>query len=315
MNLKNNEKEKVENENLIEEKTLGQKIVERRKEQGLSQEKFAEKMGCTRQMVSRWELDQSTPRMPKIKKISAILDIPIEELLGEKVNKNDSSAKKGVNPKIIIKNLLICIITVAALYLLYSGYKFLVLNSITSKVAEYENLDNYHFVIESYTDQNINKKQEVWYKDGWYKIVQTDILNNIEDSLTIYIDINNGYRYIVDEKNKTYSQFKLFNTEQYNNGRYLYNSMPLALIKENNDFKELSFKINKIFAYFKDNKIYLTINNEDIQLDKNTLLPLSQITIFKENQNKIENTNQYIIELNNVTDEDVKISNEYEKIN
>lgn len=316
MDLKNNEKEKVENENLIEEKTLGQKIVEGRKEKGLSQEKFAEKMGCTRQMVSRWELDQSMPRMQKIKKISSILNIPIEELLGEKAdknNENDSSAKKKVNPKIIIKNVLICIVTVVALYLLYSGYKFLVLNLITSKVAEYENLDNYHFTIESYIDQNINGKQEVWYKDGLYKIVHTDIVNNIEASSTMYLDINNGCRYIIDEQSKTYSQVKLFNTEQYDNGRYLYCSIPLELIKENNDLKKLSFEINKIFAYFIDQKLYLKINDETIQLNKDTLLPISQSTVFKENQNKIENFNRYNIELNNVTDEDIKIPNEYKK--
>ena len=315
MDVKNNER--TEKENLVKEMTLGQKIVEGRKVKKLSQEKFAEKMGCTRQMVSRWELDQSVPRTQKIKKISTILDISIEELMGEKADKSkkDSSEKKGINLKVIIKNVLICVITLAALYLLYSGYKYLILNSITSKVAEYENANNYHFVMESYIDKNINKKEEVWYKDGLYKIIHTDIVNNIESSTTMYLDINNRYRYAIDDENKTYSQFKLFNAEQYNNGRYMYSLFPLEIIKENNIAKEIAFKINKIFAYFIDKKLYLIINDEVIQLNKENLLPISQSTVFQENQNKIENFIRYNIELDKVTDEDVKIPNSYAKMN
>ena len=73
--------EKIEekNENNKKVKTLGEKIVEGRRKKGLSQEKFAEKMGCTRQMVSRWELDLSVPRTQKIRKISNILNISIED--------------------------------------------------------------------------------------------------------------------------------------------------------------------------------------------------------------------------------------------
>ncbi len=317
MDVKNNEK--LENENLVKEMTLGQKIVEGRKIKKLSQEKFAEKMGCTRQMVSRWELDQSVPRTQKIKKISSILDISIEELMGEKYSKNNTSnnstSKKPVNIKIVIKNILICVITLAALYLLYCGYKFLILNSISSRVAKYENANNYHVTIESCINNDINGKKEIWYKDGLYKIIETYIANNIEDISTLYIDINNGYRYLIDNKNKSYSQAKLFSTEQYDNGRYMYSLFPLELIKENSDFKQLTFYINKVFAYFKSNSLYLVINNENIQLDKDTLLPISQTILLKENQIVQKNCNKFYIELNNVTDEDVKVPNDYTKIN
>ena len=39
--------------------TLGQRIQQIRTEHGLSQEEFAEKLGTTRQTVSRWELEVS----------------------------------------------------------------------------------------------------------------------------------------------------------------------------------------------------------------------------------------------------------------
>ena len=314
------ENEKSEKEKLEKEKTLGEKIVEGRRNKGLSQEKFAEKMGCTRQMVSRWELDQAVPRTQKLKKISSILSIPIEELIftneENKKKQNKMKLMKMLNRKNIIRCLLIFIIIVVALYFLYSGYKLLVLNSISSKVAEYKNANNYHFVMKSYIDQKIIRKQEIWFKDGVYKIVQTNIANDIEDVSTTYIDINNKYRYVIDEESKTYSQVNLFNSEQYDDGVLMYSLFPIDIANENNNFEKLSFNFDKkVFAFFKNEYLYLIINDETIQFDKDTLLPISQMTVFTENQNKIENTNKYRIELNNVTDDDVKISNEYQKIN
>lgn len=311
--------EKLEKDNLKKEKTLGEKIVEGRKEKGLSQEKFAEKIGCTRQMVSRWEQNQATPRTQKIKKMSCVLGIPIQELIFTDKEKLKEQRKKKIkklfNRKNIIRSLIIAVIIIAALYFLYSGYKFLVLNSISSRVAEYENANNYHCIIESYIEKNINNKKEVWYKDGLYKIIETNIVNDVEDISITCLDINNGYRYIIDEENKIYSQVKLFNSELYDNGKFMYSLFPLDILKENIELKKLSFKINKVFAYIKDNKLYLTINDEDIQFNKDTLLPICQTTIFTENQNKIENQVKYNIELNSVIDTDVKISDKYKKIN
>ena len=112
MNVINQNKQKSEKEKLQNEKTLGEKIVEGRKRKGLSQEKFAEKIGCTRQMVSRWELDQSMPRTDKIKQISSVLDISIEDSMGktEENEPNKLALVKFLNRKNIIKCLLIFII-------------------------------------------------------------------------------------------------------------------------------------------------------------------------------------------------------------
>lgn len=41
--------------------TLGEKIQKLRSRQRLSQEALAEKVTVTRQTISKWELDQSTP--------------------------------------------------------------------------------------------------------------------------------------------------------------------------------------------------------------------------------------------------------------
>ena len=311
--------QKSEKEKLQNEKTLGEKIVEGRRKKRLSQEKFAEKIGCTRQIVSRWELDQSMPRTENLKQISSVLDISIEDLMGKTEEDENGTRKltvvKFLNRKNIIKYVLIPVIIVIALYFLYSGYKLLLLNSIIPRIGEYKNVNNYHFIMETYIDQKITEKREVWYKDGLYKIIETYIVDNIESSSIEYIDINNEIKYVIDEQNKIYSQAKLFDIETYENGKYMYNSFPLELNKENNNFMKVSFKINKIFAYLRESNLYLIMNNEIMQLDKDTLLPISETIIMQENQNKFRNDIKYDIELNGVTENDVKVPSDYKKIN
>ena len=46
--------------------SLGQRLYDLRKTTGLSQEKAAEQLGVTRQTVSKWETDQTTPDFDKI---------------------------------------------------------------------------------------------------------------------------------------------------------------------------------------------------------------------------------------------------------
>ena len=45
---------------------IGEKIFELRKSRNLSQEEVAEKLNVTRQTVSKWETNQSTPDFDKI---------------------------------------------------------------------------------------------------------------------------------------------------------------------------------------------------------------------------------------------------------
>lgn len=61
--------------------TLGNRLYEMRKEKGLSQEKTAEILGVTRQTISKWETDQSTPDFDKILPLCELYGISTEELL------------------------------------------------------------------------------------------------------------------------------------------------------------------------------------------------------------------------------------------
>lgn len=74
--------------------TLGERLLAYRNRVGLSQEKLAEKIGVTRQTVSKWETNQSTPDFDKIIPLCEILGITIEELIkGEEETQNHEQQK------------------------------------------------------------------------------------------------------------------------------------------------------------------------------------------------------------------------------
>lgn len=61
--------------------TFGEKIQRLRKEKGFSQEELAEKLSVTRQTVSKWELDQSTPDLEHIEKLCDIYEVTADYLI------------------------------------------------------------------------------------------------------------------------------------------------------------------------------------------------------------------------------------------
>lgn len=59
---------------------LSEKIYTLRRERGLSQEQLAEKIGVSRQAISKWEGGLSTPELDKLKALSECFQISIDEL-------------------------------------------------------------------------------------------------------------------------------------------------------------------------------------------------------------------------------------------
>ena len=64
--------------------TLGEKIFNLRTQKGFSQETLGEKLGVSRQSVSKWETDQSVPELDKIVAISEVFGVSTDYLLKEK---------------------------------------------------------------------------------------------------------------------------------------------------------------------------------------------------------------------------------------
>ncbi len=71
---------------------LGSKLYELRKKSGLSQEAFAEKLGVSRQAVSKWECGASLPDTDNLITISKLYGVSLDELIG-----NESSTRQEQN--------------------------------------------------------------------------------------------------------------------------------------------------------------------------------------------------------------------------
>ena len=62
--------------------TLGQRIAQKRKELGLSQEGLGEQLGVSRQAIYKWESDASLPEIDKLITLSRIFSVSVGWLLG-----------------------------------------------------------------------------------------------------------------------------------------------------------------------------------------------------------------------------------------
>lgn len=83
---------------------LGNKIQSLRKKLNFSQEQLAEKLNVTRQTISKWELEETTPDIKQAKKLSEIFKVSLDELLEtdinntivEKVSKTEKLTEIGI---------------------------------------------------------------------------------------------------------------------------------------------------------------------------------------------------------------------------
>ena len=85
---------------------VGEKILQLRKKMGLSQEELAEKLNVTRQTISKWETNQSSPDFEKIVPLCDLFEITTDELLRGKSenikNLDDSKIRRKTACKVSI---------------------------------------------------------------------------------------------------------------------------------------------------------------------------------------------------------------------
>lgn len=62
---------------------LSEKIYTLRRKNGLSQEQLAEKIGVSRQAISKWEGGLSTPELDRLRALSECFGVTIDELTSE----------------------------------------------------------------------------------------------------------------------------------------------------------------------------------------------------------------------------------------
>lgn len=300
--------------------SFGDRLYEARRKSGLSQEAFSDKLGVSRQMISKWELGTATPRTSRMKKICETLQISCDELVtGKKLDLDNKS--KGANSRpvahkssifeMLLKGVAVIILFLIVFYLGYSCYKLVVLTNISNKVSKYESLNNYYCKIDNYGDNGIKETKNIWYKDGIYKIEIITYNDAEENTSTKIINCNENKRYEYNNETKEYDEFDLSQIalKFYSDGRYMYSLFPTILKKGDVNIGKYAFKLGNIPTYTEKGILFMEIDDKLIQLNNETYLPISQSLIGKKNNVSISDNRvvYYNVELNCVTDEEINM--------
>ena len=121
---------------------FNEKLIQLRKEKGLSQEELGEKFNVARQTISKWELGETTPEMDKLVQISEIFDISLDNLIKDKQEvKTENNTNTQKLAGIIITILKVCGILLAIYLILVviAGIMFSVIPKTNVEKVENEN--------------------------------------------------------------------------------------------------------------------------------------------------------------------------------
>ena len=77
---------------------LYEKLYELRRASGMSQEELAEKLGVSRQAVSKWESGATQPELSKLIELSKLYNVSVDELLSLEHAKNQQDAAEAPTP-------------------------------------------------------------------------------------------------------------------------------------------------------------------------------------------------------------------------
>lgn len=88
---------------------LSENLKVLRKQKGFSQEELATRLHVVRQTISKWEKNLSVPDADTLIRLAEILEVPVSELLGEKIENekvtNDVAEQLSrINEQLAIKN-------------------------------------------------------------------------------------------------------------------------------------------------------------------------------------------------------------------
>jgi len=138
---------------------LGEKIQKLRKSKGLSQEQLGDKVNVTRQTISNWELNETTPNIEQLKLLSLTLDISVDELIDndiknilvEKFEQTEIKTNKLFKTFVIISIIIILIFVIEIIAVTFYGlgYKKVKTDSTLYVTCELEN-QKYYFDVSYY---------------------------------------------------------------------------------------------------------------------------------------------------------------------
>lgn len=152
-------------------KSIGDRIYSLRKKLGLSQEEFANRIGVTRQVVSKWEMNQVIPLTDKLEKISEEFNISYDEIL------RDMDSKKKNN---IVKYILVFLGIIIIEIVIIIIYTYM----LDKKDMEYKCVGTRTYYVDRVYDSDDDNYKYVTFIDKDNQVnnikVRKIVVNNIE---------------------------------------------------------------------------------------------------------------------------------------
>lgn len=101
---------------------LNEKLLNLRKQKGLSQQELANQLNVSRQSVSKWELNESEPSLNNIIVLSEIFNVSTDYLLKETENQSNENKTKLSSIFLVIGTLIVLLGALTS-YMLYQERK------------------------------------------------------------------------------------------------------------------------------------------------------------------------------------------------
>ena len=190
---------------------IGEKIISERKKHKLNQEDLAELIGVTRQTISNWELNETSPDLKQAQKLSDIFNISMDELIGkkniilEKIDKTESNSNLIIK---LIKTLGITLGTLIFILVCIIGIYFYTTNYYESELIStgegrtcyYNGKISNYVIMKNNCDNSLSFDIEEWsiVNDLNLYNVKTGNPKEILDKIVKYIEDNGGV--CLDEK-------------------------------------------------------------------------------------------------------------------
>ncbi|MGM9878191.1 MAG: helix-turn-helix transcriptional regulator [Bacilli bacterium] len=305
----------------MDQSKIGKFIAKSRRENNLTQQELADKLGVTDRAVSHWENGRSLPDVSLFKKLCEILNISINELInGEKIviekeknNYENISTANNIKKDKKYSRYIIIILFITILLIVSLSYinNYLKTNLITDNDYLYDKVVNIikHNELKNNPD-NIKKDFNVFYsyhkfgieEKGNYKYVYMWIYSisyyiEEENSLAISSSSSNAYKVTIKndniiniEKSKDDDRFKMSVKELFPNDI----AVEVLNFNVEENINKLQYDVeNKKNIYY--NYLSLDMNNitiddlsyEDlifsITISKSECIPI-QLNIYKDNK-------------------------------
>ena len=158
---------------------FNEKLIMLRKTAGLSQEELGYKLNVTRQTISKWELGQTSPEMDKLKEISNLFNVSVDELINESSPNSTINTSKKSNKK-YIKFIIIGIIILILITILIIVNFLNRINDTQNKITEN---------VSDALDESKSMSQDIFgltqnfigqVNDGFDKSNVSDVFNEID---------------------------------------------------------------------------------------------------------------------------------------